>query len=549
MISLDGINNNHHGYQDMDTSKKPSYLKMWPFVLYLLACFTFGLFCFGYAFWRASNKPTWPHQRLSPDQENVFPPGFYIGCASSSYQIEGAWDADGKGENIWDRLVHMSPSIVKNNDTGDIACDSYHKYKEDVQLIKQVGFNHYRFSISWSRVLPNGHDDYINQAGLDYYHNLIDELLANGIEPMVTLYHWDLPQPLQDLGGWTNPLMADYFEDYSRVIFRELGPKVKWWITINEPRNIIRGYGPAKTDINFLAPMIFQAGIGDYLAAHTLLRAHAKAYRLYDKEFRRSQNGKISITLDCRYYEPHSVTWEDRMATIRASEFEIGVFAHPIFSRRGDYPRLVKERVDSHSSKEGRATSRLPRFTTEEIKQIRGSYDFFGLNHYTSSLVSAAEEGANPSFMRDTGAVLGYDPNWPTARSAWLKVVPYGLRGVLNYIKDQYNNVPVFITENGYSTDGGIDDQERIQYFHDYLYQMLLAIHEDDCNVIGYTAWSILDNFEWGNGYTERFGLFEVNFTDPDRPRQKRISADYFKKMIKTGKLPEMTEQYDDKDN
>uniref|UniRef100_A0A1B6D5W8 beta-glucosidase n=2 Tax=Clastoptera arizonana TaxID=38151 RepID=A0A1B6D5W8_9HEMI len=458
---------------------------------------------------------------------------FLFGTASASYQVEGAWNANGKGENIWDRLVHTKPETVVDKDTGDVACDSYHKYKEDVQLIKYIGFDFYRFSISWSRVLPTGEDNVINQDGISYYNNLINELLENGIQPLVTLYHWDLPQPLQDLGGWLNPLMAEYFECYARVIFSHFGDRVKWWITINEPSEIISGYSNAG-----YAPYLDLHGTGDYLAAHTLIRAHAKAYHLYDKEFRKSQNGKVSITINSMWNEPLTPTSRDKDACERAMQFELGLFGHPIYSKKGDYPEIVREVVDKNSADEKRSRSRLPSFTSEEIKEIRGTFDFFGLNHYTSRYVTPGLEGPIPSLIRDSGVIKSCDPNWPTAKSSWLKVVPWGFRKLLQWIKEEYDNPPVLITENGFSSSKAPNDTDRISYHFDYLTEMSLAIKEDQCNVIGYTVWSILDNFEWMRGYSERFGLYYVDFTNQDRPRIPKQSVEFFKSLCQTRTIP-----------
>jgi len=467
---------------------------------------------------------------------NTFPPGFLIGCASASYQVEGGWNEKDKGVNIWDHMTHTRPDKVRNKDNGDVACDSYHKYKEDVQLIKYIGFNHYRFSISWSRVLPTGYDNVVSKTGLAYYHRLIDELTNNGIIPMVTLYHWDLPQPLQELGGWANPLMANYFRDYARVMFKEFGTKVKWWITINEPAEIIRGYGESA-----YAPGLEQHGVADYLVGHTLLRAHAKAFHLYDSTFRPTQQGQVGITLNALFVKALTDNTEDELAATRKMEFDSGIFAHPVFSKEGDYPEVVRERVDYNSKREGRSSSRLPSFTKDEILEIRGSSDFFGLNHYTSRYATSGLEGPDPSLESDAGALSSCDPSWKTGKSPWLKVVPWGFRGILNRIRTEYNNPPIFITENGYSSDNSLQDVDRIEYYHDYLEEMLKALHEDGCNLIGYTAWSILDNFEWLAGYSERFGLVYVDFDNPDRPRKKKQSAEYFKKLVKTRKIPDLS--------
>lgn len=218
----------------------------------------------------------------------AFPTSFKFGTATAAYQIEGAWNEDGKGENIWDRLTHNT-SLVRNHDTGDVACDSYHRYKEDVQLLKQLGVNFYRFSISWSRILPTGYPDQINKAGIEYYKNLIDELKANNIEPFVTLYHWDLPQPLQDIGGWMNEKLVDIFADYARTLFTLLGDDVKYWMTFNEPRQICyEGYG-----LGLKAPAVKLPGIGPYRCAHVLIKAHAKAYHIYQDNFKEKQGGEV----------------------------------------------------------------------------------------------------------------------------------------------------------------------------------------------------------------------------------------------------------------
>ncbi|XKL62633.1 hypothetical protein PGB90_002466 [Kerria lacca] len=219
------------------------------------------------------------------------PSDIMFACSTASYQVEGAWNIDGKGENIWDRLTHTNPNFVSNKDNGDIACDSYHLYKEDVKLIKDIGFDMYRFSISWARILPNGDLTSINDAGIGYYHNLIDELLESGIKPMVTMYHWDLPQKLQDIGGWMNSLIVDYIEDYADLLFKLYGDKVKWWITINEPSEIIDGYSSDRyaPDLNLDSP-------ANYIVGHNILKAHAKIFRLYNTKYRSKQQG-IFITL------------------------------------------------------------------------------------------------------------------------------------------------------------------------------------------------------------------------------------------------------------
>lgn len=464
-----------------------------------------------------------------------FPADFMFGAATSSYQIEGSWDEEGKGVNIWDTLTHDHPDIMTDLSNGDIAANSYYKYKEDIQLLKKIGANFYRFSVSWSRILPTGHVNAINQAGVDYYNNLINELLANGIEPMVTIFHWDLPQQLQNLGGMTNKLIVDIFVDYARALFIQFGDRVKWWITFNEPAVFSLGYSTARG----FAPSVNAPGIGNYLAIHTMLLAHAKTYHMYRQEFWAKQQGKMSLALNSRWLEPKTNSTEDVQSAERAIQFYLGLYAHPVFSQEGDYPQLVKERIANKSVEEGFLKSRLPKFTEEEIAYIRGTFDFFGLNHYTTSLTTAGRVGSSvPSFEEDVWAQRLFDPSWTATGDKSRKVVPWGFRKLLKWIKDEYNNPPVFVTENGVSDPTELNDTLRIHYYTHYLNELLNAVFQDGCNVIGYAAWSLLDNFEWTSGYTQRFGLFHVNFTDPERTRTAKESSRVYAEIIRTRQIP-----------
>lgn len=236
----------------------------------------------------------------------TFPDDFVFGAATAAYQVEGGWDEDGKGESIWDKGTHDHANLVADHSNGDVACDSYHKYKEDVQLLKTLGVDFYRFSISWPRILPTGKDDQINQLGIDYYNNLIDELIANSITPYVTMFHWDLPQALEEEGGWLNRTTADHFANYARVLFENFGDRVKYWMTLNEIMSFCEyGYGTGS-----FAPYISSPGIGDYQCTHVALLAHGKTFRLYDDEFRATQNGQIGIAIDTAWYEPNDPTKE-----------------------------------------------------------------------------------------------------------------------------------------------------------------------------------------------------------------------------------------------
>ncbi|KAK9511654.1 hypothetical protein O3M35_000274 [Rhynocoris fuscipes] len=467
------------------------------------------------------------NNEVNADYKVTFPKGFIFSAATAAYQVEGAWNESGKSESNWDRLVHTHPSFVANKDNGDIACDSYHKYKQDVQLLKDIGFKMYRFSLSWSRILPKGTKEFINPAGINYYNNLINELLANDIEPMVTIYHWDHPQILEDIGGWLNESMVEYFVDYADVAFKHFGDRVKWWITINEPLSIMNSYegtsGP---------PALNYQGYGGYLSGHNLLKAHAKAYHLYDQKYRPTQQGKVSFALNGALGISATSMEEDKQAAERFTQFTLGWFAHPVYSSTGDYSPVMREFIDRNSLEEGLPQSRLPVFTAEEVKEIRGTYDYMGFNHYSSNLVISGKVGPFPSLLRDIALIPFFNFSWPASANPTMRVFPEGIRLTVNWLRNQYGNVPVFITENGFSDTGGTNDYNRINYLKENLGNLSLAINEDGINIIGHTVWSILDNFEWASGYKQKFGLVEVDFNHPDRPRTMKESAEFYKKYI-----------------
>ncbi|XP_059474929.1 lactase/phlorizin hydrolase-like [Neocloeon triangulifer] len=466
----------------------------------------------------------------------TFPDGFIWGASTSAYQIEGGWNADGKGENVWDVMTHAFDGGVQDYSTGDVAADSYNKYLEDIAALKETGVNFYRFSIAWSRILPTGKIDQINQAGIDYYNRLIDALIANGITPLVTLYHWDLPQPLQDeFGGWLSEQIVDLFGDYADLAFRSFGDRVKSWITLNEPWvQSCLGYGYGSN-----APRIVGSGQTDYIAAHNQIKSHARAWHIYNDNYRPTQNGEIGITLDSGWLEPISQSAEDIEAAERGMQFKLGWFAHPIFSVDGDYPPVMKEFVARHSAEEGYPVSRLPEFGQTWVDYIKGTSDFFGLNHYTTSLAQyGVWDGNWTSYDKDQDLNTSQDPSWPASAAPWLKVVPWGFRSLLNWIKNEFNNPRLLVTENGYADLGEINDVDRSNYYTNYINEVLKAVNLDGCNVYGYTAWSILDNFEWGAGYTQKFGLYSVDFNDPNRPRTRKLSAATYAQIIADNGFP-----------
>ncbi|KAK4878338.1 hypothetical protein RN001_010844 [Aquatica leii] len=468
-------------------------------------------------------------------KERLVPKNLSIGSATSAYQVEGAWNEQGKGESIWDKLVHTQPNRILDRSTGDVAADSYHNYKDDVSLMKNIGFQHYRFSISWTRLLPNGFSNFINPDGVNYYNNLIDELLTNGIVPIVTLYHFDLPQSLQDLGGWANAKIVKWFADYSQVVFKLFGDKVKTWVTINEPKQICSfGYGGT-----YGAPALGSNGIGEYLCARNVLMAHATVYHVYQKLFKKTQNGRISITVECAWTEPGSNQTSDIKAADRRIQFDFGLYTHPIYTKSGDFPPIVRTFIDNRSKLEKFSESRLPVLTPREVAFIRGTYDFFGLNYYTSFYAKDKKSDPidKPSLQKDSRVEEYQDPKWLTGSFEYFRSVPWGFRKLLNYIKNHYGDPIVIITENGFPDDKQLDDCDRITYFKDTLGAMLDAMTYDHVRVEAYTAWTLIDNFEWSLGYTVSFGLHHVDFTNPNRTRTPKLSTTFFKNLIATRTL------------
>ncbi|VVC94672.1 unnamed protein product, partial [Leptidea sinapis] len=435
-----------------------------------------------------------------------FPPGFKFGAATAAYQIEGGWDADGKAPNIWDDFIHKNPHVIHNRSNGDIACDSYNLWRQDVQIATDLGLHFYRISIAWSRLLPNSFSNQINEAAVKYYNNVIDGLLEKGVEPFITLYHWDLPQKLQDLGGWTNPLVADWFADYARVAFALFGDRVKTWITINEPLIMCE----ATYSMGLHAPGVSSPGFGDYLCSKNVIMAHAKAWRIYDEEFRSKYNGRVSLTNHLIWVEAQTKETEELAEISR--QFIIGMFAHPIFTAEGGWPSAVERIVADNSKNEGYTRTRLPPFTEEEKELVRGTYDFFGLNFYTSRIVRTANDdekiGSFPlSGCPEIGVV--YEPleSWPKAVVDWFYIYPEGMRKVLGWLKENYGDLEYVMLENGFTNARS---------------GVLLAI-KDGVNVTHYTA--------------PKFGLVEVDFNDPHRKRTPRASARYYANVIQKHSL------------
>jgi beta-glucosidase len=452
----------------------------------------------------------------------TFPKDFIFGTATSSYQIEGAATLDGKGPSIWDAFSSI-PGKIHNNETGEIACNHYQNFKEDVALMQKMGIKAYRFSIAWARIMPTGKNT-INEAGIKFYNNLIDTLLKANITPWVTLYHWDLPLALQlEDDGWLGGAISDYFAAYSNLCFERFGDRVKNWITLNEPWVVaILGYGQGV----FAPGRISKSE--PYLAAHNLILAHAKAVSIFRNKYAH-QNGKIGITNNCDWREPLTEKKEDKEAAERALQFFLAWFADPIY--KGDYPQVMKNRLGE----------RLPKFSEKEKIMIKGTSDFFGLNHYTT-MYAAHSDGTsieenvygNGGISEDQDVDLSLDKDWNITLMQWA-VVPWGCKKMLHWIKERYNNPDIYITENGCAypdelINGEVNDQDRLDFYKGYLEACQEAINEGVA-LKGYFAWSFMDNFEWASGYDKRFGLHHVDFKTLKRTPKK--SAIWFKEFIK----------------
>ncbi|WCJ19002.1 beta glucosidase 16 [Euphorbia peplus] len=471
-----------------------------------------------------------------------FPDGFVFGTASSAYQYEGGAYEDGRGPSIWDTFTKKYPEKIKDRTTGNVADDSYHKYKEDVAIMKGLGFDAYRFSISWSRILPSGSlRGGINKKGIDYYNNLINELLRNGITPFVTLFHWDLPQGLEDeYGGFLSSKVVNDFRDYAELCFRHYGDRVKQWITLNEPLSYAsEGYGKGeKAPGRCSAWQHLNCTGGDastepYIVTHNQILAHAAAVRLYKQKFQASQKGEIGITLNSNWIVPLSNSSTDISAASRALAFQYDWFMEPLTF--GSYPvEMVKYVGD-----------RLPKFSKEQSMLVKGSFDFIGLNYYTAKYgIAYPCKTTNFGYYTDSCVELAIKnrdgvPIGPKSGCDWLYVYPKGIEELLVYTKTKFNNPTIYITENGVSDLHGnsisavLNDILRVDYYNDHLLFVEKAIAKG-VNVKGYFAWSLLDNFEWQDGYTSRFGMVFVDY-EHGLKKHLKDSALWFKQFLHSG--------------
>ena len=443
-----------------------------------------------------------------------FPKDFIWGAATSSYQIEGAVQEDGRGESIWDRFSH-TPGKIQDGSTGDVACDHYHRWRDDIALMKDLGLQAYRFSIAWPRILPGGRGP-VNQAGLDFYSRLVDGLLAAGITPFATLYHWDLPQPLQDAGGWPARATAEAFVEYADVTSRVLGDRVKHWITHNEPwcasmlSYQIGEHAPGWHD--------WPAALA---AAHHLLLSHGWAVPVLRQN---SPGAEVGITLNFSQVMPASDRPEDLAAARYADGYSNRWFIDPLY--RGAYP---DDMIAAYTAA-GHLPAGGPAFVhSRDLAAIAAPTDFLGVNYYTREVVGSpgAEGGAR------TPEQIAAEQNEHT-EMGW-EVYPAGLHDLLVRLETDYHPGKLYVTENGASysdgpnAEGRVPDERRRRYLRDHFAASQRAIAEG-VPLAGYFVWSLMDNFEWARGYTQRFGVVWVDY--PTQQRLPKDSALWYRQVI-----------------
>jgi beta-glucosidase len=424
-----------------------------------------------------------------------FPPDFRWGAATAAYQIEGAARVDGRGESVWDRFA-ATPGKVRNGDSGEIACDFYHRYRDDVALMRQLGLDAFRFSVAWPRVFPGGRGR-VNEEGLDFYDRLVDELLANGITPFATLFHWDTPQALEEAGGWPERETAEAFVAYAEAVAARLGDRVRHWVTHNEPwvcawiGHAWGEHAPGRT-----------SETDAVAAAHHLLLSHGWAVSAIRRE---APDAQVGITLNLAHAYPASHSPEDEAAAWRVDGEGNRWFLDPIF--RGAYPSDLLERNEIAG----------PFVRDGDLEAMSAPLDFLGVNNYFRFVVSAGAEG--PQLVRDPEA-LHTDMGW--------EVYPDGLHALLTRVAHEYAPTAIYVTENGAAFgdvrghDGRVHDPERKAYLESHIDAVARAL-AGGAPVKGYFVWSLLDNFEWAHGYSKRFGIVYVDY-----PTLERVPKDSF---------------------
>ncbi|HEY3398505.1 MAG TPA: GH1 family beta-glucosidase [Armatimonadota bacterium] len=439
-----------------------------------------------------------------------FPQDFVWGCATAAYQIEGAPLEDGKGPSIWDTFAH-EPGRIRNGDTGDVACDHYHRWAEDVKMIAGMGHNGYRFSISWPRVLPDGRGQ-VNERGVDFYSRLVDGLLEAGVAPFATLYHWDLPQALQDRGGWPNRDTAQYFAEYAALMFDRLGDRCPNWITLNEPY-VVAELGHLQ---GIFAPGM-QSVEACLACAHHLNLASALGVQAFRASGRA---GQIGLTCNLTPMEPLTDSPEDAAATALYDQWINGWWLEP--TCRGHYPQQLVEGL----------AEQMPDIRDGDLELIAEPLDFFGLNYYRRQMV-AHDPGYFLNSRVEEGPGTRTDMNW--------EVHPTSYYDMLSRMVKEYGISSIYLTENGafyldtVGPDGEVHDPQRIAYLEQHLAQVERAL-DDGLPIHGYFLWSLMDNFEWASGFSIRMGIVYTDY--PTQRRLPKDSARWYSQVIRNRALP-----------
>ncbi|KAG7400458.1 hypothetical protein PHYBOEH_005486 [Phytophthora boehmeriae] len=494
-------------------------------------------------------------------EKRCFADDFLFGSATASYQVEGAYKEGGRSSSIWDDFCREKDLACAN-----VADDFYHRYPSDLKLMAEDGLQTFRFSISWSRLMtwnPSTRHMVPNPAGIAFYHDLIDEMLKNKLVPVLTIYHWDLPSALQDEltpKGWLNDEIVAHYVEYATLVFQEFGQKLDYWTTFNEPYSFVtQGYG---TGVH--APGFSGSDVDTYIVAHNLLRAHAKAVGKF-REFRNTgivrSTARIGIVLVAHYMYPlDQSNPKDVAAAERALQFDYGLYLQPMVS--GDYPAVVREVVGD----------RLPHFTPQESEELKGSYDLFMVNHYASKSVTDCDSPTSqrscdqltPGWEKDKGvddtrapegARLSSMDKYGNRNCGWFTAYPPGYLALMKWVSAHDPSADMLLTENGWCGNDQVDNPDQMWYYQNYMEQVYKAVTEEKIKVIGYTAWSYLDNYEWGS-FEPRFGLYYVNFTSQtgskdyesakptELERIPRPAAKWFSELAKTKCIPDDSEVF-----
>ncbi|XP_075250881.1 cytosolic beta-glucosidase-like [Convolutriloba macropyga] len=465
----------------------------------------------------------------------TFPVGFKYGAASAAYKIEGGWDADGKGESTLDHVNH-SPSH-QGEPTGDDADKSYYFWEEDVNNLKNMGVDFYRFSFSWSRIAPNGTienpDIDINPMGVKYYNSIVDALILAGIEPLVTLFNFDLPQTLQGLGGLTSSEMPSWFEKYANFCFNTFGDRVKLWTTINDPY-----YNSACYETGCVG--VEDPGVSAYLSMHQQLLSHARAWHLYNDKYRSTQGGKVGINVGLSWPEPYNQSQLNIETTEKVLQFQLGWVLSPLLGN-GDYPDVMKNVIGELSEFQGFSQSRLPEFAPDESRLLLGSVDFLGFNYFGSIMAQYTYQqySKQPSMASDQSFITVFPDWWLSYGLQMNRIFPQGLRKSVSWMMESYVKyypIEIFITENGYpglepncSKNSG-SEKDRMKYLVAHLDQVHRAAGHDLFPVTRYSYWGLMDMYS--NGYDVKFGLYCVDYSSLNRTRTARESANVYKQLI-----------------